>query len=187
LIIDCGKHLIMCKLVWWGPAMSGKSTSVKYLFKYYNKLDSLKSIETGAGRTLFFDFGELTFLKGNWRICINIWSSTGQNFYAETRPTVLSGTDGIIFVVDAQRELLNDNIESWSELKQILGDRINKIPIIFCLNKWDLQNQANLITEDELRHYFKIDNKHKIFKTVATEGFNIHESFLYILNSIKVQ
>ncbi|MHA1268207.1 MAG: Rab family GTPase [Candidatus Helarchaeota archaeon] len=187
MLVDFGKHLIILKLVWWGPAMSGKSTSVRYLFKYYNRLDNLRSIETGAGRTLFFDFGELMFTKGNWNIQINIWSSTGQNFYAETRPTVLNGTDGVIFIADAQRNLLNDNLESWNELRQLLGDKINKIPIIFCLNKWDLENQSNLMTEKELKKYFQIDNKYNVFKTIATEGYNVHESFMYLLNSIKFQ
>jgi len=187
MIIDYGKHLIMFKLVWWGPAMSGKSTSVRYLFKHYNRLDYLKSIETGAGRTLFFDFGELTFNKGNWKIQINIWSSTGQNFYAETRPTVLNGTDGIIFVVDSQKNLIQENIESWNELQQLLGNKISKIPIIFCLNKWDLQDQSNLITENELKKYFRIGNKVHIFKTIATKGYNIHESFLQLLDNIKMQ
>ncbi|MBD3228763.1 MAG: GTP-binding protein [Candidatus Lokiarchaeota archaeon] len=186
MIIDYAKHMIMFKIVWWGPAMSGKSTSVRYLFKRFNKLDSLRSIETEAGRTLFFDFGELVFEKGNWKIQVNIWSSTGQNFYAETRPTVLLGADGIIFIADAQSELLNDNLESWNELKALLGSKINSIPIIFCLNKWDLQNNSDLITEEELKTYFMLNEKDKIFKTVATSGHNVQESFKSLLDRISI-
>ncbi|TFF87687.1 MAG: gliding-motility protein MglA [Promethearchaeota archaeon] len=186
MIIDSAKHKIMFKIVWWGPAMSGKSTSVRYLFKLFNKLDSLRSIETEAGRTLFFDFGELIFEKGNWKIQVNIWSSTGQNFYAETRPTVLLGADGIIFIVDAQRNLLTDNLESWNELKKLLGNKIDSLPIIFCLNKWDLQNNSDLMTENELKNYFMIGDKYKIFKTIATNGFNIQESFKSLLDKISV-
>jgi len=184
MIINANTHTVGIKIVWWGPAMSGKSTSVRYLFKIYNKLEQLKSIETGAGRTLFFDFGVLDFKKGNWEIKVNIWSSTGQNFYAETRPTVLKNTDGIIFVVDAQKHLINDNLESWNELKQLLGGNINKIPMIFCLNKWDLQKNSNLITEDELRKLFGLDNKYSIFKTIAINGYNIQESFRTLINNI---
>jgi len=186
MIIDYGKRQIMFKIVWWGPAMSGKSTSVKYLFKHFNRLDSLRSIETGAGRTLFFDFGELHFNKGTWKVQINIWSSTGQNFYAETRPTVLIGADGIIFVLDSQKELLKDNLQSWLELKNLIGDNINKIPIIFCLNKWDLENNINLITEKELRHTLNIGDNYKIFKTIATNGYNVQESFYNLLDSISI-
>ncbi|TFF98798.1 MAG: gliding-motility protein MglA [Promethearchaeota archaeon] len=186
MIIDYAKRQIMFKIVWWGPAMSGKSTSVKYLFKFYNRMDSLRSIETGAGRTLFFDFGELFFDKGNWKIQINIWSSTGQNFYAETRPTVLLGADGIVFVADSQKNLLAHNLESWNELKKLLGPKISQIPIIFCLNKWDLKDESNLISIEELMNYFELDIKTKIFKTIATDGYNVHESFMNLLNSITV-
>ncbi|MHA1269498.1 MAG: GTP-binding protein [Candidatus Helarchaeota archaeon] len=185
MIIDHGKHLIMFKIVWWGPAMSGKSTSVRYLFKKYNRLENLKSIETIAGRTLFFDYGDITFPKGSWNIKINIWTCTGQNFYAETRPTVLNGADGLIFVADAQKHLLNDNIESWNELKQLLGNKISEIPLIFCLNKVDLNGSSNLLTVSELRQSLNLGKDICIFKTIATDGFNVYESFVNLLNKIQ--
>ena len=184
MIIDHGKQLLMFKLVWWGPAMSGKSTSVKYLFTKYNRLENLKSIETGAGRTLFFDYGALSFSKGNWNIKINIWTCTGQDFYAETRPTVLSGTDGIVFIADAQRHLLNENLESWNELKVLLGNKISKVPIIFCLNKVDLNGGNSLITIHELVSYLKLNKNSTVFRTVATNGNNVYESFITLLNQI---
>ncbi|MHA1312062.1 MAG: GTP-binding protein [Candidatus Helarchaeota archaeon] len=185
MIVDYGKHLLMFKIVWWGPAMSGKSTSVRYLFEKYNKLENLKSIETGAGRTLFFDYGDLTFIKGNWNIKINIWTCTGQNFYAETRPTVLNGADGLIFIADAQRNLLNDNIESWNELKNLLGNKITEIPIIFCLNKVDLNGNNKLLTISELKQHFKLNKNAIIFETVAINGRNVFESFVSLLNKIQ--
>ncbi|MBD3227170.1 MAG: hypothetical protein GF329_03195 [Candidatus Lokiarchaeota archaeon] len=182
MIIDHGKRKIMFKLVYFGPAMSGKTTSVKYLFKKFNKED-LKSIETGAGRTLFFDYGDLTISsKKDWEIIINIWSCTGQNFYSETRPTVLKGADGILFVADAQREFKDDNLESWSELKKLLGD--SAIPMVICLNKYDLLKEKDLLTVPEV---FKLLNPRKdtdIFKTIAIDGHNIKESFYTLINRI---
>ncbi|TFF85719.1 MAG: gliding motility protein [Promethearchaeota archaeon] len=185
MIIDHGKHILMFKIVWWGPAMSGKSTSVRYLFKKYNRLDSLSSIETGAGRTLFFDFGDLSFTKGNWNIKINIWTCTGQNFYSETRPTVLNGADGLVFVADAQNNLIQHNIESWEELKRLMGARITKIPIVFCLNKVDLNGSTNLLSIPELIKHLNLESGISIFKTVATKGQNVYESFTTLLNKIQ--
>ncbi|TFF89350.1 MAG: hypothetical protein EU549_00900 [Promethearchaeota archaeon] len=184
MIIDHGKHQLILKFVWWGPAMSGKSTSVRFLFKKYNKLENLESIETGAGRTLFFDFGDLIFSKGSWIIKINIWSCTGQNFYSETRPTILKGADGIIFIADAQSKLINDNIESWEELKRLLGPNISKIPIIFCLNKMDLSDSFNLISIQQLIEYLHLNDTFPIFETIAKTGYNVHKSFSQLLNKI---
>ena len=130
----------MIKIVYWGGAMSGKTTSVKYIFQKYNFKSSLRSIETTEGRTLFFDFGELLINKGHWKFKINIWTATGQDFYCETRPTVLAGADGIIFIIDAQKKLFMENVKSFNELRNLLGQKIQQIPIVFCLNKIDLQD-----------------------------------------------
>ncbi|MHA1230396.1 MAG: GTPase domain-containing protein [Candidatus Helarchaeota archaeon] len=186
MIIDHGKRLLMLKFVWWGPAMSGKSTTVKYLFKKYNRLEELKSIETTTGRTLFFDYGDLIFTKGSWTIKISIWTCTGQNFYSETRPTVLNGADGLIFIADAQKSLLNDNIESWNELKGLLNDKISKIPLIICLNKIDLEDNDGVITVEELKKHLKVDNRIPIIPTIATQGYNVFESFSELLNKVKL-
>jgi hypothetical protein len=184
LIIDHGKRRVMIKLVYFGPAMSGKTTSVKYLFDSFNNGD-LKSIETGAGRTLFFDYGDLKITtKKGWEIIINIWSATGQNFYAETRPTVLKGTDGIIFVADAQKEFLKDNNESWEELNSLLGESIKNIPIIICLNKYDLIEESELISVPEIFKMFKPKRDTDVVKTIATEGYNVSESFMTLMNRI---
>ncbi|MHA1268473.1 MAG: Rab family GTPase [Candidatus Helarchaeota archaeon] len=184
MIIDHGKRKIMFKLVYFGPAMSGKTTSIKYLFKEYNG-NNLQSIETEAGRTLFFDYGDLIISnKKDWEIIANVWTCTGQNFYAETRPTVLNGADGIIFVADAQKEFINDNIESWNELNNLLGDMIKTIPIIICLNKYDLIESKEVITIPELFKLLKPKKDVDIFKTIAIEGFNIKDSFITLINKI---
>ena len=49
------RKILQVKLVYYGPAMSGKTTSIKYLFSYFNKGEKLKSIDSSVGRTLFFD------------------------------------------------------------------------------------------------------------------------------------
>ena len=185
MIIDHGKHKVMLKLVYFGPAMSGKTTSIKYIFQKYQNNKELKSIETGAGRTLFFDYGDLIITnKNGWDIIINVWTCTGQDFYAETRPTVLNGADGIIFVADSQCSLKNQNQESWNELTRLLGKSITKIPIVICLNKYDLIETTDLITAPEIFKLLKPNNDVDIFKTRATEGTNLNESFITLLRKV---
>ncbi|GAG87475.1 unnamed protein product, partial [marine sediment metagenome] len=72
------------------------------------------SIDSTIGRTLFFDFGVLQFEGAEWSLKFLIYSATGQDFYASTRPATLNGVDGIIFVVDSRTQCLQHNIRSWN-------------------------------------------------------------------------
>ncbi len=177
MIINYGNREIIIKIVYWGGAMSGKTTSIKYIFKIFG--NNLKSIETSTGRTLFFDFGELLIQKGHWKFHLHIFTSTGQDFYCETRPTVLQGVDGVIFIADSQPNFLNDNIKSWKELCSLI-DNLEKIPIIFCLNKRDLSPKISI---DEFKDSLGLENK-KIFETIAPNGYNLLEALQAIIKEI---
>ncbi|MBY8982265.1 MAG: GTPase domain-containing protein [Candidatus Lokiarchaeota archaeon] len=165
--------------------MSGKTTSIKCLFKHYNKINTLKSIENSLGRTLVFDFGVLKFEGIEWTLKFLIYTATGQDFYASTRTSTLKGADGIIFVIDSNYEHLNRNKRSWNELNLFFGGDIYNIPILIAFNKYDLVDDNNFQEEDfisreELEKYCKISLK----KTIATNGTGIIESFNLIINSI---
>jgi signal recognition particle receptor subunit beta len=160
--------------------MSGKTTSIRRLFEKFNKIDQLTSIETSTGRTLFFDFGSLQFRDNDWSIKIGLYTATGQDFYAATRPATLTGVDGIIFVVDSQRNLLDDNLRSWNELHYYYGDNIYRIPMIINLNKQDL---ADVLSIQEISNIFKFNQFQNldIQKTIALNGEGVIESFKKIL------
>jgi small GTP-binding protein len=182
MLIDWSTKIIQSKVVYYGPAMSGKTTSIKTLFQKLGQGGKIESIETTSGRTLFFDFGAINLERGDWTLQIYIWSATGQDYYAETRSTVLSGTDGIIFVADIQPHLLDDNTRSWKELKSMFGDQLlQDIPVIINMNKWDL---PKAISRDTLTQALALKNGAKIFPTIATQGYNITESFAAILKAV---
>ena len=103
MIVDYGNRTVGLKIVFFGPAMSGKTTSIRWLFKSLDCADRLTSIENTVGRTMFCDFGTIPFSLGDsWTINTHIWSATGQDFYRSTREVVLVGADGIVFVADSQ-------------------------------------------------------------------------------------
>jgi len=181
LFIDYGRRVIVIKIVYWGGAMSGKTTSIRYIFNKYNFKNSLKSIETTEGRTLFFDFGELLINKGQWKFKINLWTATGQDFYCETRPTVLAGVDGIIFVIDGQKKIFSENIKSFHELKRLLGAKIDEIPLIFCLNKVDLQDIISII---DIKEKINSNKNFRFFETIATTGHNVLDVFELMIKEI---
>ncbi|MFW9829038.1 MAG: ATP/GTP-binding protein [Candidatus Thorarchaeota archaeon] len=185
MIFNFDNKTLQVKIVYYGPAMSGKTTSIKALFSYFNREHAIQSIDSSIGRTLFFDFGVLHFKGIEWNLKLLIYSATGQDFYASTRPATLNGVDGLIFVVDSQIEYLEHNRKSWNELKTIFGPDFYNIPIVISLNKCDLFD-INAIQEDNFFKYvetYKFKNI-SFKKTIALEGKGVLDSFVELINFI---
>ena len=183
MIIDRLDKTIQIKIVYFGPALSGKTTSLKALFKRFGKEDKLKSIESSIGRTLFFDYGTIMFENSQWKLKIHIYSTTGQDFYIVTRPITLRRIDGIIFVADSQKFVYERNLTSWNELRSYFGDTFKEIPVMLCFNKQDLAEKFNSkhFLDEILFYNF---NNIQINKTIALDGYGILESFEEILDLI---
>ncbi|MFX0105447.1 MAG: hypothetical protein ACFE75_08150, partial [Candidatus Hodarchaeota archaeon] len=137
MIIDHCDKTISIKIVYFGPAFSGKTTSIKALFSEFGKGELLHSIESTVRRTLFFDYGTVSFRNEDWKLKIHIYTTTGQDFYLITRPITLRAVDGIIFVIDSQEDVYERNLISWNELISYFKDCIDDIPIIIAFNKRD--------------------------------------------------
>ena len=185
MIFNYENKTLQVKIVYYGPAMSGKTTSIKSLFSYFKKEDSIKSIDSSVGRTLFFDFGVLLFKGTEWGIKFLIYSATGQDFYASTRPATLNGVDGLIFVVDSQIEFLNHNIRSWNELKTLFGSEFYNIPVVISLNKSDLfknqdQEKNGFLSYIDYNRFRDISFKN----TIAIDGQGVLESFSELIKFI---
>lgn len=188
MIFDFDSKTIHIKIVYYGPAMSGKTTSIKFLFSYFNKENLLHSIENSIGRTLFFDVGILQFKGIEWALKFLLYSATGQDFYASTRPATLKGVDGIIFVADSQLKYLEHNLRSWNELKNLFGNEIYNIPIVFALNKYDLVG-VDKLNENDLLGYIDFEKfKYLSFiKTKAISGVGVLDSFKKVVSFILPQ
>ncbi|NHJ21470.1 MAG: hypothetical protein EAX91_11030 [Candidatus Lokiarchaeota archaeon] len=185
MIYDYENKTLQIKIVYYGPAMSGKTTSIKHLFSFFNREDTLNSIDSTIGRTLFFDFGVLQFEGAEWSLKFLIYSATGQDFYASTRPATLNGVDGIIFVVDSRAQCLQHNIRSWNELKTMFREDFFNIPIVISLNKTDFAVTQKLINHEFLSLINLNRFKHlSVNKTVAIEGKGILDSFNRIITFI---
>ncbi len=178
MIFNYENKTLQIKIVYYGPAMSGKTTSIKALFSYFKKENKVKSIDSSVGRTLFFDFGVLEFKGTVWGVKFLIYSATGQDFYASTRPATLNGVDGIIFVVDSQIECLQYNIRSWNELKTLFGQEFYNIPIVISFNKCDLL-QLESLEKKEFLSYIEFNRFKSITleRTVAIMGEGVLNSF----------
>lgn len=134
------------KIVYYGPGLSGKTTNIKHIYTKIkgNNKGKLVSLATETERTLFFDFVpfDLGTIKG-YKVKIHLYTVPGQIYYSSSRKLILKGVDGIVFVADSQKERLEANIESYSDMIDNLQDYnidFNQIPYILQLNKRDLPN-----------------------------------------------
>lgn len=183
MIIDHCDKTISIKIVYFGPAFSGKTTSIKALFSEFGKGEALHSIESTVQRTLFFDYGTVSFQNQEWKLKVHIYTTTGQDFYLITRPITLRAVDGIIFVIDSQEEVYERNLISWNELISYFRDCIDDIPIIIAFNKRDKPIKFEpdmLLKEIKFREYKNAEIRY----TIALHGEGILECFEDILRLV---
>lgn len=137
---------LTAKLVYYGPAMSGKTTNLMRLHDVLNpdQCGDLMSFETKGDRTLFFDFLPL-LIKGadGLRIKIKLYTVPGQVAHDATRKAVLMRADGVVFVADSQTDQGINNFESFNNLEKNIGRvglDFDRLPLVIQFNKRDLKN-----------------------------------------------
>lgn len=184
--ISFSKREILLKIVYYGMGLCGKTTSLQYLHSVVDPDNTTKlfSVKTEEDRTLFFDFLPITLPAfRNFKVKLKVYTVPGQVKYSATRKAVLAGVDGIVFVADSQNGLMQNNMDSFLDLKSNLESykiSINDIPLIFQYNKRDL---SNLISVDDFnKNLNKINAPY--FETIATNGTGITDSFTKIATKV---
>ncbi|MDZ7844437.1 MAG: GTPase domain-containing protein [Anaerolineales bacterium] len=177
---------INLKIVYYGPSLSGKTTSLQYIHTRINpeRRGEMVTLKTREDRTLYFDFmqfemGKVAGLKPRF----NLYTVPGQIYYRSTRKLVLKGVDGIVFVADSQQKRLRDNIRAVKDLGQdlvSLGFQPQNMPIILQCNKRDLTDIVPVLVMKE-----KLGMKGvPTYETVATEGTGVVEGLKKIINHV---
>lgn len=142
--IDVRNHRIDTKIVYYGPAQSGKTTN---LTNVHSRLPQesrgpMRSIDTVDERTLFFDLMPIQEIEvGGWSIRFHLYTVPGQEDYVRTRRAILGGADGIVFVADADPAKQDENQASMDELHEHLehySKDSSSMPIVLQVNKTDL-------------------------------------------------
>jgi hypothetical protein len=149
-IINQATKELQVKIVFYGPAMCGKTTNLEFIHGNVQTLQDSKgklvSLATSSDRTLFFDFLPIQAMaiKG-FRTKFQLYTVPGQVIYNTTRQLVLRGVDGIVFVADSQYEKMQENVESFANLEENLRSlrmNLQDIPYVIQFNKRDLPNAA---------------------------------------------
>jgi signal recognition particle receptor subunit beta len=135
---------ITCKIVYYGPGRSGKTTNLQYIYGRVpdDRRGRMVSLATQTDRTLFFDFLplELGAISG-FKTRFQLYTVPGQVYYNATRKLVLQGADGVVFVADSQARQLDENLESMQNLHANLleqGLDVRALPVVLQFNKQDL-------------------------------------------------
>ncbi|MBI5183808.1 MAG: SurA N-terminal domain-containing protein, partial [Nitrospinae bacterium] len=170
---------INCKIVYYGPGMSGKTTN---LVQIHNRAPdehkgNLTSITTEGERTLFFDFlpldiGTINGMKTKFQL----YTVPGQVYYNSTRKLVLQGVDGVIFVADSQRKKMKENMESLKNLETNLseyGFNIKDIPLIIQFNKRDLPDIVDITEMNMALNAFNAPT----LESIANTGKGVIQTF----------
>jgi small GTP-binding protein len=151
-IINQATKELQVKIVYYGPALGGKTTNLVQVHDHvqtaHGNKGKLVSLATSSDRTLFFDFLpiEAVAIKG-FKTKFQLYTVPGQVIYNTTRQLVLRGVDGIVFVADSQYEKMEENVKSFSNLEEnlkTLNISMTDIPCILQYNKRDLPNAAPL-------------------------------------------
>jgi signal recognition particle receptor subunit beta len=187
-LINTETKELHCKIVYYGPALGGKTTNIRWVFKQTQGLQGtseLMDFDMGTPeRTRFFDFlpldvGSIRGLK----VRFHLYTVPGQVIYDASRRLILKNLDGIIFVADSQIDRMDENILSLQNLEknlQLAGLDIKKIPLIIQYNKRDLPNSASLA---ELRAALNRYNAPD-FEAEADSGMGVMESLKTLSKTI---
>jgi mutual gliding-motility protein MglA len=147
-VINFAQHEAQIKVVYYGPALAGKTTSLQYIAKRLGV--EVTDMPTAGDRTVHFEYAPIMQKLGALNVKFNFWTLPGQPRYAKTRSLVLRGADGIVYVADSQYDVAEENLRMLVDLQEKLEedgqaleglsnqtDRL--VPIILFYNKRDLK------------------------------------------------
>ncbi len=177
---------INLKIVYYGPALSGKTTNLEQLYRRIpvRARSEMVSVKTREDRTIFFDFMELSLgkIKG-LTPRFKLYTVPGQVYYAATRKLVLRGVDGIVFVADSQAGRLEDNVASmqdlWENLQEMGYDPYG-VPLVLQFNKRDLPDALPVSQLKKALNHRACPT----FEAIAIQGVGVSETLKGIISAV---
>jgi signal recognition particle receptor subunit beta len=181
-LISEGKKLIV-KLVYYGPALSGKTTNLMRLHDVMEtgRCGELMTFETKGDRTLFFDLLPMVVRsEDGFAIKLKLFTVPGQVAHDATRKAVLSRADGVVFVADSQHSQAISNFESFDNLEKNAGRvglDFERLPLVVQFNKRDM---AEIVPEREVLDRWAPTGLKVCFSS-ALRGDGVVETFKLLL------
>ena len=177
---------IALKVVYYGPALSGKTTNLQALFQ---KIDPkvrgrLMTLDTKDDRTLFFDMMPVFFrTAGGVKVKLKLYTVPGQVMHESTRRIVLQGADGVAFVADGRRSEQAGTLAYWNNmLKNLEANGLDPkvLPMVVQANKKDLPDPR----DDDMADLRTTTVKPLVVPAVAIRGEGVVETLHILLTLI---
>lgn len=184
--LDDRRNRLTVKLVYYGPALSGKTTNLTRLHDLLapSLIGDMMTLETEGDRTLFFDLLPVGFTAPSGLLVkFKVFTVPGQVVHDGTRKAVLSRADGVVFVADSQKSQAINNGASFENLvanTAALGIELATLPLIVQFNKRDL---PDILSEDEIRSRWA-SAPWPLFFAAALEGSGVVDTFSALLNRV---
>jgi signal recognition particle receptor subunit beta len=188
MFINWQLRQINLKVVYYGPALSGKTTNLEQIHARIDptRRSDLVSLKTYEDRTLYFDFLQLELGKINGLTPkIQLYTVPGQAFYEASRRLVLRGADGVVFVADSGSNRINDNVDSWQNMKKHLISLdldSDNLPVIVQFNKQDLPNALPAAFLQNILNC----QKYRSILSVANIGQGVFDTLKAIISGVVV-
>jgi signal recognition particle receptor subunit beta len=151
MVINYADKIVQIKIVYYGPAAAGKTTSLQYVASKLNVevVDMEFRTRSDNDRTVFFEFAPLIQKFGTWSVKFNFFTLPGQLRFAKTRALVLRGAQEIVYVADSKYDAAEENLRMLADLQNNLSREgvaleglsakgESEIPIVLFYNKRDL-------------------------------------------------
>ncbi len=184
--LDETKRTLTVKLVYYGPALSGKTTNLMRLHDILSAdlKGEIMTLDTQNDRTLFFDLLPVGFyMPSGWLVKFKLYTVPGQVVHDATRKAVLSRADGVVFVADSQRSQGVNNSVSFQNLEdntRRVGLDFDTLPLVVQFNKRDL---PNILSEAEVQERWSVAPWPLVMAS-ALDGTGVQETFVRLLESV---
>ena len=184
--INHRERTIKVKIVYYGPAVGGKTSNLKVLFDraLRARRGQFLSINSAQDRTILCDL--LPLRSGGFRgheLKLQLAAVPGQVMYAASRRVILKGVDGIVFVANSAADRWHENQQSWQEMTaNLLSQRLDprRIPLVLQYNKRDLPQVMSIADLSRALN----DRRAQEFPAVANKGEGVLETFSAILTLV---
>lgn len=177
-IVDNGRDEVVIRIVYDGPPLAGKTTSLRALGAMLaaSRRSDVFTPGEAQGRTLFFDW--MDYLGGWWdgrQVRCQLVTVPGQESLGERRRLLLRDADVVILVAEATESGCAAASSRHAELRRALGEPHGvAVPVVLQANKQDLPNALSV---DAIRARLPSDGLLATVGSSATEGSGVREAF----------
>lgn len=194
-LLNYATREILFKVVYCGPAFSGKTTNMECLHSMIEPMrrGKLLSLWTGTDRMVSFDIlperperPENKEKGRKFSVGFQLYTLPGRLRDEGSWKTVLKGADAIVFVADSQRRMRVANVQSLENMyKSLLSEKVipMDIPVVLQFNKRDMDD---ILTTEELNADLN-KTGYPYSEAVALRGRAVKETFQAVAKQLTKQ